>query len=231
MEQEFLALSKHRRIYYQVRYLDEKGMEVVRVDSDSLKSYVVPKEQLQDKSDRYYFKDSIRLNRKQLFVSKLDLNRERGKVEVPYKPVIRYAMRLDDSKGKKAGIVITNIDANQFLMALSSVRLATEDGFYASHPDKDKRWGRDTDLAHGYNLEQEYPELASKMHGRAATLATDDLTLSSDKILVPGTNERWTLIVQNETKDLLKSVYDFRFTLTVVKLASWRKRLKECASA
>jgi len=220
VEREFLALSKHRRIYYQVRYLDETGQEVVRIDSDSLKSHIIAQNRLQNKAERYYFKDAIRLPRKQMFISKLDLNRERGAIEKPHKPVIRYALRVDDTKGKRAGIVLTNIDANQFLLRLSNTRLVTDDGFYASHPDKDKRWGRASDLGHGFDIDEEYGHIANKLKGHLATITTDDLTISSNKLTIPGSNTRWTVIVQERTDALLQSVHDFRFTFTLIIIIS-----------
>ena len=53
---------------------------------------------------------SARLGR--VFVSPLDLNIERGEIEVPYKPVIRYATPVFDKENKAKGIVITNVFVN-----------------------------------------------------------------------------------------------------------------------
>ncbi len=45
----------------------------------------------------YYFKDSIGLEKDQIFVSALDLNVENGKVEIPHKPMIRFATPVFDN--------------------------------------------------------------------------------------------------------------------------------------
>lgn len=52
---------------------------------------------LQYKGNRYYFKDSIGLEKDQIFVSALDLNVENGKVEIPHKPMIRFATPVFDN--------------------------------------------------------------------------------------------------------------------------------------
>jgi HAMP domain-containing protein len=215
LEKEFLTLSRNRRIYYQLRYLDETGQEVVRIDSDGLRSWIVDKEQLQNKSDRYYFKNTMRLLGKRVFVSPLDLNREMGKIEVPHKPVIRYAVTVYDNN-QKAGIVIMNIDANQFLEPLDDARLVTEDGYFAAHPNAKKRWGGVGDLNTGYNLGKEYPRLANKIRGRDDTISTPIVTLSHFKVSVPGSADDWILIVQRDTDDILKSVVAFRTTFILI---------------
>jgi len=61
VQQAFLAFSRSRKAYYQIRYLDERGREVARVDFDGERHYVVPAAGLQDKSDRYYFREAMRL--------------------------------------------------------------------------------------------------------------------------------------------------------------------------
>ena len=70
----FVSFAKHRGIYYQVRYIDEKGIEVVRVDD----GVAVADGKLQDKSDRYYFKDAVKVPKGTVYVSPLDLNKEWG---------------------------------------------------------------------------------------------------------------------------------------------------------
>ncbi len=218
LEQEFLAISKNRGIYYQVRYLNEKGQEVVRVDSDGIKHTIIPRDKLQDKSGRYYFKDAIRLWGTQLFVSPLDLNREHGAIEVPHKPVIRYGVNVYDDNNNKAGIVIVNVDANKFLKPLGQIRLVDQNGYFLSHPDINKLWGGPTDLNTNEKLQKEYGELSQKILGKNGTISTDKITLSFQTIKVPGVAYEWTLIVQNNTNDILKSVKKFRIIFSLILL-------------
>jgi len=216
LEKEFLAFSRNRRIYYQIRYLDKTGQEIARVDSNGLKSWIVEREKLQNKSDRYYFKKTMRLFSNRIFVSPLDLNRERGEIEVPHKPVIRYAVSVYDDNDAKAGIVIINIDANQFLRPLDDVRLINQDGYFANHPDPKKCWGGPSDLDSGYSLDQEYPQLATKIRGKDGIISTPALTLSHLQISVSGSADDWILIVQRDTDEILRSIVAFRITFIVI---------------
>ncbi len=171
LEQEFLAFSQARRIYYQIRYIDENGQEIVRIDSDGInknsdqaESKVIPQDKLQNKLGRYYFEDALGLLPQEVFVSPLDLNREKGKVEMPLKPVIRYATPLFyPNSNQRAGIVITNIDAKGFLQGLNKTILLSEDGSYYNHPEKTKLWGSKRDLNTGHNILKDEPLVSGKL--------------------------------------------------------------------
>ncbi len=217
LEQEFLAFSRSRRIYYQIRYLDKTGREVVRIDSNGLKSWIVEKNLLQNKSGRYYFKETIRLLSKQVFVSKLDLNREQGQIEFPHKPVIRYAVNVYYPNNQRAGIVIINVDATQLLKKLGDTILVDQNGFFLNHPDQKKRWGSPQDLKSGYTFEKEYPYLnSSHVLGRDGTLSTNTITLSHQRVIVPGSSQQWTLVILRDTKEILLSVMEFRVAFSII---------------
>ena len=95
----FLNISRYRRLYDQVRLLDENGMEIIRVNFNSGRPLVISREELQNKKDRYYFDDTFKLNRGEVFVSPLDLNIEQGEIEQPLKPMIRFATPVFDRSG------------------------------------------------------------------------------------------------------------------------------------
>lgn len=124
VEEEYLAFSRMRPYYYQIRYVDETGREVVRVDSDGKTSWIVPVERLQFKGDRYYFTDAMRYEKGQCYVSPMDLNIEWGEVEVPHTPVVRVATPVFNSSGKKQGIVIINIFASYLVQQMRMMNIA-----------------------------------------------------------------------------------------------------------
>ncbi len=103
----------------QLRYIDKQGVEVIRVDRDEYGSdpFLISKDKLQDKSDRYYFKDIMKLHSDELWYSNLDLNIEHGEIEKPVKPVIRLGVALFKD-GEKNGILIINILMKNFLNEL-----------------------------------------------------------------------------------------------------------------
>lgn len=150
IEREFLVFAKETGDYDQIRYLDASGNEVIRINYNNGKPFVVPFNKLQNKFDRYYFTDAFKVDRGDIFVSPLDLNVENHKVEIPYKPMIRYGTPVFDSAGEKKGVVILNYLGNELLqrfrMAMQSegmhkAMLLNRNGYWLSSPDSKDEWG------------------------------------------------------------------------------------------
>ena len=136
-------------IYDQLRLLDQNGREIVRVNRVGQDAVAVLKNDLQDKSDRYYFRSVRDLAVGEVFVSRLDLNVENGQIETPWKPMIRIATPLADRFGHKAGVLVANVDAtallNEFEVLFngdsSALRLMNDEGYWIFHPDASKSFG------------------------------------------------------------------------------------------
>lgn len=116
-EEALLVFSQGRRAFYQVRYLDSRGREIVRLNIKEGKPRPVPKESLQDKSDRYYFREGMTADG-EVYVSEMDLNEEFGKVEFPANPVVRYAAPVVNHRGEKAGLIVINLFAEHLFSIL-----------------------------------------------------------------------------------------------------------------
>jgi diguanylate cyclase (GGDEF)-like protein/PAS domain S-box-containing protein len=150
LENLFLVLSRGGRHYDQMRYLDASGQEVIRINYNGGKPAIVPREQLQDKSERYYFRDTVKLKQGEIFVSALDLNVEQGRVETPYKPMIRFGTPVFDSAGRKKGVIVLNYYGNALLQHFREAlqgkdryrsMLLNSDGYWLSSANREDEWG------------------------------------------------------------------------------------------
>jgi PAS domain S-box-containing protein len=72
--------------------------------------YVVAPRDLQDKSSHYYFEVANALLPGELYISRIDLNEERGQIEMPPRPMLRIATPVEDSNRKRRGVIIINIE-------------------------------------------------------------------------------------------------------------------------
>lgn len=115
LERDYAALASLYPHIYQIRLIGADGREWVRVDRKPEGVYVVPRRELQAKSDRYYFREAMEVKPGQIYVSPLDLNVEFGTIEKPERPVIRIATPTVDSKGTKVGILVVNLHADVLL--------------------------------------------------------------------------------------------------------------------
>ncbi len=115
LERDYVTLATAYPHVYQIRYLAADGRELVRVDKKNDRVFVVPAERLQNKGDRYYFRDAMKRKPGELYVSPLDLNVEHGKIEQPERPVIRVAIPIGTGAGSNEGILIINLHADFLL--------------------------------------------------------------------------------------------------------------------
>ncbi len=124
----FMAIIKEIGIYQQIRLIDKDGMEIVRVDhlrDDTFK--IVKDEDLQDKSDRYYFKETIETPTDTIYLSPLDLNVENGEIEIPFNPMIRLGKTYKSSNGTVDGMMILNVRGQKLLYDISQLNVHKND--------------------------------------------------------------------------------------------------------
>ena len=139
-----------------IRYIDNTGMEKLRFERKNKKVVKVDERYLQDKSNRYYFKEIMKINN--IWCSRLDLNMERGKVELPIKPVIRIAKRIGN------GFIIINININELIEKLHmspvfDIFIVDKEGNFMVHKDKKFSWNKY--LKKDYFIDNEFKEISN----------------------------------------------------------------------
>ncbi|MEH2408379.1 response regulator [Nostoc sp.] len=142
-------MSEQKQVYDQIRFLDTTGKEIVRVNLNQGQPSIVPEEKLQVQAKRYWFKDTLPLKSGEVFVSPLDLNIERGKIEQPLKPMIRFGTPVFDSQGQKRGIVVLNYLGEKFIQnlqkenstTLGEMLLLNADGYWLKGLKPENEWG------------------------------------------------------------------------------------------
>lgn len=147
--EEFRLFALHKKIYDQVRFIDSNGMEKIRINYNAGHPTIVPPEGLQDKSKRYYFKDTISLKKGEVFVSPLDLNIEQGLIEQPLKPMIRFGAPLFSRDGTPFGIVMLNYLAEEILNDIDELTgntadrlmLVNREGYWLKAFSPEDEWG------------------------------------------------------------------------------------------
>ncbi|MDD2267110.1 GGDEF domain-containing protein [Sulfuricurvum sp.] len=169
----FLTLTNSNKAIMQTRFIDANGQEVIRVNRDNGQSlpYIVKESDLQNKKGRDYFQAVSKLNRPVIWHSKLDLNIENGKIEVPYRPTIRIAVPLFN-EGKFSGMVICNMLSGELFKSVENSPLfdlfiIDKEGNYILHPDNKFAWNKYTGVKR--DLYEDFPEDASSiLAGRAS---------------------------------------------------------------
>ena len=149
MIEELESFALQKRLYRAIRYLDLSGQELARVDYQDGTLHVVPRDQLQNKADRYYFRDSLSLAMGELYISPIDLNIEHGSIQIPHEPTIRFSMPAYDSNGIKRGVLVLNYKAELMLRhfdemltrSAGHVALLNDQGYWLRSHKKAWEWG------------------------------------------------------------------------------------------
>lgn len=199
MEASFASLLSRNPNYFQVRWIDEKGNERLRLepDADSPRGYYrVPDNALQNKFDRYYFQATQALGKAdQLYLSPMDLNIELGAIEQPLRPTLRMAIPVF-TQMKSRGILIINIDARQYLQDLQKVlenhsqriQLINPEGYWLQHKSNNLEWGFQLD--HGSAFKNDHPEIWLQMHNYHQSQLLNSSGLWSWNTLYPDSNPK-----------------------------------------
>ena len=142
LAKDWISYSRNKLTYDKIRWIDETGMERLRVNYATPAPFRVTDNELQNKRERYFFSDTFKLKKGEIFVSPLDLNVELDEIELPYKPTIRLGMPVFDSNGNKRGILLINYLATDLLSLFGKSFpkeqhtgwLINQDGFWLRGP-------------------------------------------------------------------------------------------------
>ncbi|MGK2953524.1 MAG: ATP-binding protein [Thiobacillus sp.] len=170
LAREYLVLSSQKRIYDQIRLIGLDGREAVRVNFNDGRPEIVADADLQDKRERTYFEEALRLSPRQIYVSPMDLNIEHGAVEQPPKPVVRFAVPVADDHGRPHGMLVLNYLGRRLLDKLNALEgqagklwLLDSDGYWLIGPTPQNEWGFALPERSQRSLAQLFPRLWHQM--------------------------------------------------------------------
>ncbi|MDD2774824.1 MAG: methyl-accepting chemotaxis protein [Gallionella sp.] len=219
----YTAFGKTNANFLKVRYIDEQGNEIVRINFKDGKASLAPSAALQNKNDRPYFVETMKLSQGQVYVSPLNLNREEDRVSEPYIPVVRFSVPVFSKAGERQGIVVISMLGQFFLDLIpkedgvmrGQFIMVDRNGYYLSHQDKTKVFGGDLNRPDNLFKDAGLANLATtpKQHG---TLNEFDDQLMAYALIYPNAKDltdRWIVLNVEQRVNILSSVKSFQRTL------------------
>jgi two-component system sensor histidine kinase AtoS len=163
---ELLSFCKTKNIYYQLRVINEKGDELLRIEdhnvNDSTHDFrTTALNELRHSRETYYFIMINNLLKDQIAFAPAELVHGKDKRV----PVISFAMPIFVSS-HRIGILIANVYAKEFFQVIESrphlekrgkVVLIRDDGNYLYHSEKKKDWNKLLASRVEDNLHNDYP--------------------------------------------------------------------------
>ncbi|MCP4400854.1 MAG: diguanylate cyclase [bacterium] len=146
LAEEFFTMAVHNGLYDQIRYLDDTGMEIVRINFNVDGPAIVPVDKLQNIGHRRYFSDTFALGKGEIFVSPFALNIEKGGIKQLLKPMIRVGVPIFDRKGEKHGVLLLDVLGADMLHNFedeisSQAMLVNSDGYWLKGLTPEDEWG------------------------------------------------------------------------------------------
>jgi PAS domain S-box-containing protein len=168
--------------------VNDGGREIVRVDRRGPDGTIriVPDEELQQRDDRNYFRETIRLGPGQIYVSPLDLGRYNGLIEEIHRPTLRVATPIYSDDGKLFGIFMINLDMRRAFDHVrrsawqgETIYVVNRQGDYLVHPDQSREFG--ALLGKSNDWRKDFPQLSARA-GTTQALAS----IARDQVAGPG---------------------------------------------
>jgi PAS domain S-box-containing protein len=160
--------SVEKPLYDQVRYLDQNGQEIFRVNHGG---QVVPAAQLRNKGNRSYFQQANGLSPGMLYISSFDLNLENRGAQNAASPTLRFAMPVFDAAGRRRGVYLINCLGDHLIGDLEKaaaqlvkrVRLLNAQGYWLKAATPGQEWGFELPDRAEYTLAKSNPTLWTRM--------------------------------------------------------------------
>jgi PAS domain S-box-containing protein len=168
LQQIFLAFAEAKPEYFQIRLIGTRdgGRELVRIERTGHELSATASAALQAKGDRYYYQETAGLPDGGIYLSRIDLNREHGRISAPHRPTLRAATPIRDPDGDLFGVLVINMDmgytfrrAQSFHDAHHQVFIANEHGDFLLHPEPGRAFA--AALGRPFRLEDAFAEKAA----------------------------------------------------------------------
>ena len=206
--------------YDQIRYLDLSGNEIFRVENND-RPAVISKKLLQDKSNRYYFQNTINLDYDEVYISPLDLNVENDEIETPLKPIIRFSTPIFNEQEEVQGVIIINYRADYFVDLILEHQdhedisdynfyVLNKNGQYIFNPNEDLNYSYMYDSTKELSYSTDHAELWNEMFknnfdgnytdGKYLYSYYDVLKLSKERNSI--FDESWIIVHEMDISDL-----------------------------
>ncbi|MDP5131724.1 MAG: HAMP domain-containing histidine kinase, partial [Paraglaciecola sp.] len=144
----FQQFGKSTTNIAQIRWIENSGQELIRVNFKDGLATVIPKDELQNKQARYYFQQGIASDLSSIYFSPIDLNVEHGEVVLPFEPTLRATMRTTAATHLIDGLLVINFRLDSLFTTLknisvdkANIQLVNAQGYWLLNQQAEKEWG------------------------------------------------------------------------------------------
>ncbi len=212
--------SESKGFYDQIIYIDDSGMENVRVDLlHSGYSEIAPIKKLRDVSKSHYFNETEEIDQGKINVSEIFHKIEDSVSSSRHKTMLRYSTPVFDKGKKKTGIIVFNVGVDKLLANITSYRSA--EGLESSLLNKDGNFVFHSDMSYrsssaGDNSSESIHIAALRkvleknvLSGKSGTMIVDDVFINYIPIMYDASNlsKYWVYVESLDKSKAYSQIY------------------------
>ncbi|MBF0293856.1 MAG: response regulator [Magnetococcales bacterium] len=133
-----------------------------------------------------------------LSIAGMTLDRERGVLVRPLRPILSLGMPIQSEEGRLGTLIVRFAGQTLLEILPRNTMLVGEDGFYLHHPDQEKAWGMVRDLGREmHTLQRDFPaEATSLADGSEKIVLIDNKICIARPVYFHPTdrNRHWTML-------------------------------------
>lgn len=130
LQSVFLTLARRNPAYLRIVWIDESGSERVRIDRQGERLVEAASGESVEQGDRHAFEAVKILLMGEIYLSPLDLQAERGRFEMPPRPMMRIGTPLQTVGGRRHGVMMIHVDISHMLDVIRSAGAADRESEY-----------------------------------------------------------------------------------------------------
>lgn len=159
----FISLAKSDNMVDEIVYIDNSGQEIIKLSNNGIVF------ELENQSTKDYFQRFIKLNKNEIGILDIELNKNNGIIKQPLQPIVRFAQAIYQD-GKVAGFVMVNIKVNSILnllknMELYDLYLIYNNKDYILNPNSLKNWSKDFNIS--INIQNDFKDYPQVLEMRS----------------------------------------------------------------
>jgi len=179
IEKVFQGFLQQKPFYFQIRLISalQNGQEIIRLERTAEQIMQTPAHQLQNKSQRPYYRNTLEIKENEVHFSPINPNIENNQIDFPLKPTLRVSTPIYHNHERLLGILVINADIRHLIDKLEdhlpvqvnqlNVQnyLANRNGVWLIHPDESQMFA--DAMGRSDNLNIEFPALAPYLNNHS----------------------------------------------------------------
>lgn len=156
-------LASSKRIYYQIRYIDNERGEVFRVQQTDSMFSIIPPYKMSDSNFKYYYTLTENSDKYEVSITPAEMLSEAGEMVA----VICFAVKIFDDENHFTGILVADVFADNLFKILEykghyyngqKIAIVNSEGNYLYHSEKKKNWNSLLARQSEDNIIERYPK-------------------------------------------------------------------------